>query len=223
MKVEYFGNPLVDGVCEFRNEFEGIQAWKHAHKLDDKPIVALLAGSRRKEIEYLLPEMVRVARNYPGYRFVVAGAPSIDPALYDRYLHGSEVGIVYHETYALLESSIAGLITSGTATLETALFEVPQVVLYKTGSLAYVIGKRLIKINFVSLVNLILGRLLVLEIIQKDIFQRTRSELEKILKDDSYRSQMKKGYRALKADLGEHGVSGRIGGRMVELLKSDLK
>ncbi len=223
MEVEYFGNPLVDGVCEFRDEFKGTQAWKHSHNLDDKPIVALLAGSRRKEIEYLLPEMVRVARNYPGYRFVVAGAPSIDPALYDRYLHGTDVAIVYHETYALLESSIAGLITSGTATLETALFEVPQVVLYKTGPLAYVIGKRLIKINFVSLVNLILGKLLVLEIIQRDIFQRTRSELAKILKDASYRSHIKTGYKALKADLGEQGVSGRIGGRMVELLNSDLK
>ncbi len=223
MEVEYFGNPLVDSVFEFRKKFEGEKIWRKERGFDSKPIVALLAGSRRKEIEALLPHMVDIARENSRYHFVVAGAPSIDPALYDMYLQGSGVGIVYNETYALLECSVAGLVTSGTATLETALFEIPQVVLYKTGTLAYRIAKRLIKTNFVSLVNLISGRQLVKEIIQKDLFNRTREELLRILEDSAYRRDIVIGYQTLKADLGKQGVSNRIGRRMVELLKSELE
>jgi len=223
MKVEYFGNPLVDEIYNFRKDFEGEAAWRLKHGFDKKPIVALLAGSRRKEIEAMLPPMVKVAMNHPEYRFVIAGAPSIEASLYDHHLRGSNVGIVYQETYALLESAMAGLITSGTATLEAALFDVPQVVLYRTGSLAYGIGKRLIKINFISLVNLIYGKQLVTEIIQRDLFERAFKELSRILDDAGYREGMKEGYKSLQKNLGEYGVSQRIGSRMVELLKVDLE
>lgn len=218
MEVEYFGNPLVDEISGFRKGFEGQDAWRIKHGLDQRPIVALLAGSRRKEIESMLPPMVRVASEHPEYQFVVAGAPSIESSLYDQYLQGTDVGIVLQETYALLDSATAGLITSGTATLEAALFDVPQTVLYKTRLVAYCIGKRLIKINFISLVNLIYGKQLVVEIIQKDLFRRTAAELSRILQDTEYRARMKEGYKALQTDLGEPGVSGRIGRRMVELL-----
>jgi lipid-A-disaccharide synthase len=219
MVVEYEGNPLVDQVGHFRETFEGEEEWRRKHKLDNFPLVALLCGSRIKEIETTLPSMLTLAGENPGYQFVVAGAPSMDPSVYDKYISGTEVKIVYNETYALLACSKAALVTSGTATLETALFEIPQVVLYKTSLLAFNIAKRLIKINFISLVNLIYGKKLVEEVIQKDLTGRTRAELKLILNDDLYRRQMQEGYRQMKRDLGELGVSQRIGERMVEWLK----
>ncbi|MEN8203845.1 MAG: lipid-A-disaccharide synthase [Bacteroidota bacterium] len=223
MKAEYFGNPLVDEVSRFRRGFEGADAWKKIHKLGPKPLVALLAGSRKKEIESTLPSMVKVASEHPGYTFVVAGAPSIEPALYGQFLDGSDVKIVYGETYSLLEASFAGLITSGTATLEAALFDLPQAVLYRTGTWAYHIVKPLIKINFISLVNLIHGKQLVLEIIQKDLYGRSQKELSRILEDADYREGMKEGYKALRSELGEEGVSERIAKHMVELLKQNTE
>jgi lipid-A-disaccharide synthase len=165
--------------------------------------------------------MLTLAAEHPAYQFVVAGAPSMDKAIYEQYLQGSEVKIVYNETYALLECSKAGLVTSGTATLEAALFDLPQVVLYGTSKLAYGIAKQLIKINFISLVNLIYGKKLVEEVIQKDLTKRTRDELERILDDKGYRKEMQEGYRVMKTDLGDPGVSRRIGACMVELLKEE--
>jgi len=221
MEVEYFGNPLVDQVAWFREQFVGAGEWKKQHGLEKKPLVALLAGSRRKEIENTLPSMLRLAEEHPDYQFVVAGAPSLEEALYEKYLEGTGVEIVYNETYALLECSEAGLVTSGTATLEAALFDLPQVVLYGTSKLAYGIAKQLIKINFISLVNLIYGKKLVEEVIQKDLTTRTRSELNRILKDKDYRKEMQEGYRIIKLELGEPGVSRRIGECMIELLKEE--
>ncbi|MDF1575964.1 MAG: lipid-A-disaccharide synthase [Bacteroidales bacterium] len=223
MEVEYFGNPLVDQVAWFREEFEGKEAWKKRHGLDKKPLVALLAGSRKKEIESTLPSMLELAAGHPEHQFVVAGAPSIDASLYEQYLRGTGVRIVYNETYALLECAEAGLVTSGTATLEAALFDLPQVVLYGTSKLAYGIAKRLIKINFISLVNLIYGKKLVEEVIQKDLTRRTRDELVRILYDAGHRKVLQEGYGVIKAGLGDPGVSRRIGERMFELLKEEGK
>jgi lipid-A-disaccharide synthase len=219
MEVEYQGNPLVDQVGHFREAFEGEEVWRKKHRLDNVPLVALLCGSRIKEIETTLPSMLILAGENPEYQFVVAGAPSMDPSVYEKYITGTDVKIVYNETYALLACSKAALVTSGTATLEAALFEIPQVVLYKTSLLAFNIAKRLIKINFISLVNLIYGKKLVEEVIQKDLTGRTRAELQLILHDDLYRQEMQEGYRQMKRALGEQGVSQRIGERMVELLK----
>ena len=223
MEVEYFGNPLVDQVSAFREHFEGKEAWCRKHGLGQKPLVALLAGSRIKEIETTLPAMLSLAGEHPDHQFVVAGAPSIDPSVYRRYLSDSDVQLVYNETYALLASARAGIINSGTATLEAALFELPQVVLYRTSKLAYGIAKRLIKINFISLVNLIYGKKLVEEIIQKDLRERTRKELSRLLGNEGYRKEMREGYRWMKDGLGEPGVSQRIGRRMTELLKEELE
>jgi lipid-A-disaccharide synthase len=220
MEVEYFGNPLVDQVSQFRERFEGPDAWIAQYGMGQKPLVALLAGSRRKEIDTTLPAMLTLAAEHPDYQFVVAGAPSIEASYYEQYLQGTGVKIVFNETYALLACATAGLINSGTATLEAAMFELPQVVLYRTSHLAYSIGKRLIKINFISLVNLISGRKLVKEVIQKDLVTETRSELLRILEDQEYRTEMQEGYRALNAGLGKKGVSQRVGQRMIELLKA---
>jgi lipid-A-disaccharide synthase len=223
MEVEYFGNPLVDQVESFREQFEGEELWRERHSLGEGPLVALLAGSRKKEIETTLPAMLRLAGEYPGYQFVVAGAPSMDPSVYDKYLKESDVQIIFNETYALLECATAGLVTSGTATLEAALFELPQVVLYRTSRLAYSIAKRLIKVNFISLVNLIYGKKLVEEIIQKDLVLLARKELSRILDDQDYREEMQEGYRQIKDKLGEKGISQRIGQRMKELLIEEME
>jgi lipid-A-disaccharide synthase len=223
MEVEYFGNPLVDQVYSFREQFEDEEEWRMKHGFGQKPLVALLAGSRIKEIETTLPAMLALSGENPEYQFVVAGAPSIDDSVYQRYLSGSDVKIVFNETYALLASARAGIVNSGTATLEAALFELPQVVLYRTSKLAYGIAKRLIKINFISLVNLIYGKKLVEEVIQKDLTGRTRKELKRILTDKRYREEMQEGYRSINAKLGEAGVSQRIGARMVELLKARIE
>ena len=221
INAEYFGNPLVDEIARFRSKFEGSEGWKKKHALDQKPLIALLAGSRKREIETTLPAMVRLSVEHPEYQFVVAGAPSIETSMYDEYLKGTPVKIVYGETYPLLESSFAGLITSGTATLEAGLFKLPQAVLYATSALGYRIVKPLIKVNFISLVNLIYGKQLVLEIIQKDLYGRSAMELSKILKDKEYREGMFKGYDEIGASLGTPGVSERIGKRMLELLKEE--
>ncbi|MCP4312577.1 MAG: lipid-A-disaccharide synthase [Bacteroidetes bacterium] len=221
MEVEYFGNPLVDGIRSFQDEFNGGDEWKEAHGLDERPVVALLAGSRKKEIEGMLPSMAMIAAAHPAYQFVVAGAPSIDPAYYTTFLEGGMLKIVHGETYALLATATAGLVTSGTATLEAALFGVPQVVLYRTSPLAYSIAKRIVKIKHISLVNLILDRGLVLEVIQKSLYSQTESELSRILDDASHREQITEGYRELRSLIGEEGVSKRIAYRMVELIKED--
>ncbi len=219
MDVEYFGNPLVDQLDSFRESFEGAEAWKKRKGWSGLPLVALLSGSRVKEIESTLPAMVQVAKEHSAYQFVVAGAPSMDPGIYDRYLQGTDIQVVYGETYALLDSAVAGVINSGTATLEAALFELPQVVVYKTSKVAYSIAKRLIKVKFISLVNLIYGRRLVEEIIQKNLLEQTRNELGRILTDEAYRDHMIGAYRELNLKLGEPGVSRRVSHRMVELLR----
>jgi lipid-A-disaccharide synthase len=154
---------------------------------------------------------------------VVAGAPSIDPDIYTGYLKDSDIRVVFGETYALLESAVAGVINSGTATLEAALFELPQVVIYKTGKMAYAIAKRLIKVKFISLVNLILGHRLVEEIIQRQMLEGTGKELARILEDEPYRKGMVQGYRQLAMGLGEPGVAQRISRRMVELLIGNME
>ncbi len=223
MEVQYFGNPLLDGVRQFQRDFRGGDEWKKAHGLDERPVVALLAGSRKSEIRDMLPEMARVASAHPAYQFVVAGAPSIDTEFYTPYLEGGKLNIVYGETYALLASAYAGLVTSGTATLEAALFRVPQVVMYRTSAFAYSVAKRLVKIKFISLVNLILNRSLVLEVIQKDLYGQTEPELSRILNNAVHRERIMKGYQELGSLIGEEGVSERIAGRMVELIKEETE
>ena len=221
METEYFGNPLMDGVGQFQHDFKGGDAWKREHGLDERPVIALLAGSRKNEIKGMLPVMARVAAEYPAYQFEVAGAHSIDEEFYAPHMEGSELKIVLGETYALLATAHAGLVTSGTATLEAALFKVPQVVMYRTSALAYSIGKIVVKIKFASLVNLILNRGLVLEVIQKDLYGQTEAELSRILNDPEHRGKIMKGYEELGMLIGEEGVSERIAGRMVELIKKE--
>ena len=221
MEVEYHGNPLVDGVAWFMDKFEGPDKWRDMHGIDRRPLVALLAGSRKKEVEATLPQMVRIASAYPDFQFVVAGAPSLPPSFYHPFLAHSPVSIVFDETYPLLASSDAGLVTSGTATLEAALLGIPQAVVYKTGWLAYSIAKLLVKVKFISLVNLIMGSEVVTEIIQKDLYTGMKAELDKLMGDPSYARTMKESYGMMREKLGEAGVAERIGKRMVAMLKPE--
>jgi lipid-A-disaccharide synthase len=214
--AEYYGNPVLDSVEAYRGK-----NIKYPLPLKDngKPVIALLAGSRKQEIDNILPEMLQVISHFPEYNFVIAGAPSISPEYYQKYIAGSGTDIVYNLTYPLLERSVAAIVTSGTATLETALLGIPQVVVYKTGRFNFFVGSFFVKIRFFSLVNLILDKEAVRELLQKNLAADIIHELEKILFNISYRSAMEENYRQLRNILGEPGVSERVAVRMCRLLQ----
>jgi len=212
IEVEYFGNPLVDEVEKIK-----IPGEKTLVESGDK-LIALLAGSRKQEIYHCLPPMLKAAQNFPGYRFVLAGAPSLDRDDYLPYLEGSSVELVINQTYELLQKADAAIVTSGTATLETALFNVPQVVVYRMGRLSYLLGSLVLKIPYISLVNIILQKTAVKELIQTNLVKRISDELELISADNGYREEMLENYRDLRELLGSPGATGRTGKRMVELL-----
>ena len=218
MEAEYHGNPLADAVDNFRQQRLTREQFQASASLPDRPVIALLAGSRVQEITSCLPEMIRASRSFPGHQFVVAGVPSVGPRLYDSLLAGTDIAIVYDNTYNLLAQSVAAVVTSGTATLETALLDVPQVVVYKTGKLTYRIGKLFVTFRFFSLVNLIYGGELVKEILQFRLEEGIREELSKIINDDEYRLNIREGYAHIRSLTGEAGTSRRIARKMVELL-----
>jgi lipid-A-disaccharide synthase len=208
--VEYVGNPIVDAVEESRANAVERQEFCSRNGLDDSPIIALLAGSRKEEIKYCLPEMLAVMNQFPGYRFVIAGAPAISPEYYARFTGNSDVDIVFDQTYDLLMNAVAAVVTSGTATLETALFGVPEVVIYKMGELTYQIGRHFVKPKYFSLVNLILDREVVKELLQYRIRKKIAGELHRILEDETYRMVMLDNYGKLRNRLGESGAYHRL-------------
>jgi lipid-A-disaccharide synthase len=197
--VDYVGHPLVE-VIEAAKRHPPVP-------LTDKPIVALLPGSRAQEVALKLPVMLEVSRFFPDHRFVVAQAPSLDDAYYKTYTGAyPNVQLTKGNTYGLLQQARAALVTSGTATLETALFGVPEVVCYKGSQVSYEIAKRLIKVKYISLVNLIMDKLVVKELIQQDMnVENLKTELGKLLNDDTYRARIKEDYAALKTILQQGG------------------
>jgi len=164
--VHFVGHPLIDAINQFKDK--DITDFRSKYQLDSREIIALLPGSRKQEIERLLSEMLAVVEDFPQYQFVIAGAPSQDFDLYKPFIKQENVKFISNDTYSLLNHSYAALVTSGTATLETALFQVPQVVLYKGNNISYQIAKRVIKLKYISLVNLIMDRQIVTELIQSD-------------------------------------------------------
>jgi lipid-A-disaccharide synthase len=196
--VTYVGHPLMDAIQQFQPT--GIA-------ISQRPIVALMPGSRRQEIKKKLPVMLQVAPQFPDYDFVVAKAPGLPDEFYKPYLDGvSNAKAISGKTYELLSQAKAALVTSGTATLETALLEVPEVVCYKGNPISYQIARRLIKIPFISLVNLIMNRLVVKELIQDEMNEkRLTHELNLILQDGGIRTKMMSDYKLLKALLSEKG------------------
>ncbi len=198
-EVEYVGHPLVQVVDNFKADHANIQP-----SID---VVALLPGSRQQEIRKKLPVMLEATKNFPSINFIVAKAPSIDDSFYESYLAAyKNVQVVANETYALLMKASAALVTSGTATLETALFGVPEIVCYKAGNISYQIGKRLIKLKFISLVNLIMNREVVKELIQDKLTsENITKELIDILYDPVKREKMQFDYYLLRKQLYEGG------------------
>jgi lipid-A-disaccharide synthase len=199
-EVEYVGHPLVE-VIESRES--GVRSRKFA----ERPIVALLPGSRKQEILKKLPVMLEVSKFFPAYQFIVAKAPGVEEAFYDELLKPfSNVSYVTNRTYELLMQAKAALVTSGTATLETALFAVPEVVCYKGSWLSYQIGSRLVNVKYISLVNLILDKLAVKELIQNDFtVKNLREELTALLTLVNKQAQLQKDYATLKQMLREGG------------------
>lgn len=207
--VHFVGHPLIDAISN-RDQIDEYE-FRASHELSEKPIIALLPGSRKQEIRKMLSIMLSVANDFPKYQFVIAGAPSQDYSFYEPFITNPNVHFVSNKTYDLLSVSTAALVTSGTATLETALFKVPEVVCYKGSWMSYQIGKRLVKhIKYISLVNLIMDKEVVTELIQ-DEFNTTRlkQELTKIL-DDFERSKFFIQYYELEKSLGGKGASAKV-------------
>ena len=223
--VHYVGNPSVDAVADYRTKQAVDRATfcQAAGLQTDRPLLALLAGSRKQEIRSNLPTMLRVAASFPAYQPVIAGAPGIDPALYTPFLAESSAQIVYGQTYDLLLHSDVALVTSGTATLETALFRVPQVVCYyvAAGRLASFIFKHFFHTPFISLVNLIGGREIVQELFGARFSEENiHAELARIVRDPAYRQRMLAGYDEVIERLGEPGASRRAAQGMIAALRA---
>ena len=203
--VHFVGHPLLDAIAN-RKPINPLKFAKE-NGLNDKPIIALLPGSRKQEITKMLSVMLQMAPKFPDHQFVIAGAPSQELSFYMTFLKDENVAIVENKTYDLLSVSSAALVTSGTATLETALFKIPEVVCYKGNEISYQIGKRLVNVKYISLVNLILDKEVVTELIQ-DEFNETNleNELFKIL-DHKEREKMFDHYYELEQALGGKGAS----------------
>ena len=221
-QVDYVGNPSVDSVSNYQQqESVGKSTFFRMNRLADKPILALLAGSRKQEIRDNLPIMLRVAAQFPEYQPIIAGAPGIDPAYYQQYTDGS-VRILFQQTYPLLQHSDAALVTSGTATLETALFRVPQVVCYyvPAGRLASFIFRHFFHTPYISLVNLISGKEVVQELFGARFSEENiTTELKRIIHDKTYRESMLQNYDEMIRILGKPGASARTAELIVKRIK----
>lgn len=222
--IHYVGNPTVDAVETFRaNHPEDFTSFTAENGLAEKPIIALLAGSRKQEIKDNLPDMLKAASKFSGYQLVLAGAPGISSDYYQKYIQGVKVKIVFDQTYRLLQHSSAALVTSGTATLETALFRVPQVVCYHTplGKVISFLKKKILKVKFISLVNLVAGKEIVRELVADTMtVDNMQSELKAVLLDNVKRQQMLDEYDRMIKILGPSGASKKTATKMVELLKN---
>lgn len=203
--VHYAGHPLMDVVESIRKD----PNFHRENFPDDKPIVALLPGSRRQEISKMLPVMLKVTENFPDYRFAVAAAPSIEEAFYQEFIGGyPRVTLIRNDTYQLFMHSEAGIVTSGTATLEAALFEMPQVVGYKGSKFSMWLGRMLVNVSYISLVNLILNRKTLEELIQKDFtVENLERHLDQLVHSHYYRQAQMEAYQKLKNILGGPGAS----------------
>jgi len=222
VEVQYSGNPVLDAIHNRENKNESFEDFTQRNKLDKRPKVALLAGSRKGEIKMILPDMLEMVDKYPQFQFVIAGAPSFSEDEYKPFIGNKDVAVVSGQTYQLVQQARAALVTSGTATLETALLNCPQVVCYKMwgGAFTDFIAKKiLIKVPYISLVNLVLDKEAVLELFQSDFsLEKLDQELGALLDDSPRRTEMLKDYDELHRRMGSHGSSYRT----VELMLASL-
>lgn len=219
MEVDFVGHPLHDAIAGDKTLADTTD-FRAQHHLDEIPIIALLPGSRKQEIERVLPVMLSVINGFPDYQFVVAGVSSVGEGFYDKLLQNQDVKIVFDNTRVLLRNSQAALVTSGTATLETAMLGIPEVVCYKGGQISYLIACQLIKVPYISLVNLIAGREVVKELIQGELNSRSLSiELRRILPGEEGRERMIEDYNELNRKLGEELASQKTAELMIKYLQ----
>ena len=216
-EVEYVGNPLFDAIADFTPK----EDFRKSARLGQKPIIALLPGSRKQEVETMLPLMMSQVYEFPDYQFVIGAVSNLPKELYARWQSIFPVKIVMDDAYNLLSVADAALVTSGTATLETALFNIPQVVCYRGGWAAYQVYKRVIRVPFVSLVNLIAGHEAVKELLQYDLTKENLTEeLTKITTNQTTRQNQLEAYSEIRKILGEKGASERAGKLMVKELSN---
>jgi lipid-A-disaccharide synthase len=210
--VDYVGNPTVDAVNKRENRDQTFGEFIKLHKLEDKPIIAVLAGSRKQEIEDNLPAMLKAIEVFKSHQVVIAGAPGIDSDFYDKTLDNKNVSLIFGQTYNILAQANIALVTSGTATLEATLLNVPQVVCYKTPvpKLAFWAFKNILHTPYISLVNLIADKEVVRELFAKFFtIENIHDETEKLLFDSKYRKKMLKEYQAIQDTLGTENASNK--------------
>ena len=214
--VHFVGHPLIDAIHNQPKVDDAV--FRKENQLNDQPIIAILPGSRQQEITKMLSVMLSVVNDFPDYQFVIAGAPSQDFSFYEKFITNDNIKFISNKTYSLLGIATAALVTSGTATLETALFKVPEVVCYKGSWASYQIAKRIITLKYISLVNLIMDKEVVTELIQDDCTtERIKEELTKIL-EDNYRAKLLAQYDQLEKKLGGIGASQKT----AQLIVKDL-
>ncbi|MCK0191020.1 lipid-A-disaccharide synthase [Arenibacter sp. F20364] len=218
--VNFVGHPLIDAIGDIPRTAD--KKFREGNNLDlQKPIIALLPGSRKQEVQKMLTLMLSVTESFPEYQFVIAGAPSLDVEFYQPFLKSSQVSLISNKTYDLLSLSYAALVTSGTATLETALFKIPQVVCYRANWISYQIAKRIITLKFISLVNLIMDKEVVKELIQNDLNTKNLTkELDKILNGPERKKQFE-AYYELEKKLGGKGASEKAASLIVQSAQLD--
>ncbi|MDO6601128.1 lipid-A-disaccharide synthase [Arenibacter palladensis] len=218
--VNFVGHPLIDAIGEVPRI--GDKKFREEHNLDlQKPIIALLPGSRKQEVQKMLTLMLSITKSFPKFQFVIAGAPSLDLEFYQPFLKSTQVSLISNKTYDLLSLSFAALVTSGTATLETALFKIPQVVCYRANWISYQIAKRIITLKFISLVNLIMDKEVVKELIQDDLNTKSlTTELDKILNGPERKKQFE-AYYELEKKLGGKGASEKAASLIIQNAQLD--
>lgn len=215
--VDFVGHPLIDAIHNREKTDE--DSFRKNNNLNEKPIIAILPGSRKQEISKMLSVMLSIVDDFSDYQFVIAGAPSQEYHFYEQFLTNKNVKFISNKTYDLLSFASAALVTSGTATLETALFKVPEVVCYKGSWASYQIAKRIITLKYISLVNLIMGEEVVTELIQEKFNSKNlKKELSKLL-DVTYRKSLLEKYNVLETKLGGIGASEKTAKLILKELK----
>lgn len=214
--VDFVGHPLMQVIHEENQKKERLEIDTNGAS---KPIIALLPGSRKQEINKMMPVFLSVVEGFPEYHFIIAGAPGIEPEWYAKFTLHPSVSLLHNQTYTLLKNAFAAIVTSGTATLETALFGIPQMVCYKSSRFSYAIAKRVVKLDFISLVNLILNKEVVTELIQEECsLEKITAELKR-LADKKVRSQIAKDYDLLGKQLGEKNASEEVAKAIVKAIQ----
>ncbi|MEA2042566.1 MAG: lipid-A-disaccharide synthase [Bacteroidota bacterium] len=220
MSVDFVGNPLLDEIVPILKTQSSREVFCNENGLDTRPIVALLPGSRKSEIKHNFPAMVKLSEEFADFQFVVAKAPSLSAELFEKYIGDRPIHMVDNKTYKLLSHAKAAVVTSGTATLETAFFGVPEFVCYRGDAVSFEIAKRLVDVKYISLVNLIADELVIKELIQYDMTGKNlKDELHQLLFDQDYIEKMKQAFIAVKEKSGGQGASARA----AELISDSLK